>query len=73
VSAIPPDEVLPCGCVLRCAVVDGVNTLTVTPCRQTCRNYLNLLGMAVREEGKLVEYRTIRGQLGLPDDIEDLR
>jgi len=23
-SDIPPDEILPCGCVIRCAVVEGV-------------------------------------------------
>lgn len=36
-----PDDVLQCGCVLRCAVVDGANTLTLIPCRQTCANYRN--------------------------------
>lgn len=45
-SDIPPDEVLPCGCVLRCAVVDGVNTLTYIPCRQSCVHYRSALGLA---------------------------
>lgn len=53
---IPPDEVLPCGCVLRCAVVDGVNTLTLIPCQTSCVNYRNALGLAA-ETGKNVEYR----------------
>jgi hypothetical protein len=55
-GGIPPDEVLPCGCLLRCAVIDGVNTLTVIPCRTTCRNYRNALGLA-DEKGLDVEYR----------------
>ena len=46
VSAVPPDEVLPCGCVLRCAVVGGVNTLTIIPCRLSCVNYRNTIGLA---------------------------
>jgi hypothetical protein len=53
---IPPDEVLPCGCIMRCAVIDGVNTLTVIPCRVTCRNYQNMLGLA-DEKGIAPEYR----------------
>jgi hypothetical protein len=53
---IPPDEVLPCGCVTRCAVIDGVNTLTYIPCRVTCRNYLNALGLAA-DKGIAPEYR----------------
>ncbi len=28
---IPPDETLPCGCVLRCTIAGGVKTLTVIP------------------------------------------
>ena len=54
--SIPPDEVLPCGCVLRCAVIDGVNTLTLIPCRTSCVNYRNALGLA-DETGTNVEYR----------------
>ena len=53
---VPPDEVLPCGCVLRCAVVDGVTALTIAPCRTSCANYRNALGMA--DDAALpVEYR----------------
>lgn len=55
-DAIPPDEVLPCGCVLRCAVVDGTNTLTLIPCRTTCVNYRNALGLAA-DKGIAPEYR----------------
>lgn len=53
---IPPDEVLPCGCVLRCAVVEGVNTLTLIPCRLSCVNYRNALGLA-DEKGIAPEFR----------------
>lgn len=53
---IPPDKVLSCGCVLRCAVVDGTNVLTLIPCRTTCQNYRNALALAA-EAGKPVEHR----------------
>lgn len=44
---IPPDEVLPCGCLLRCSVVeDGVKTLTIIPCRPSCKNFNNALDLA---------------------------
>ena len=55
-SEIPPDEVLPCGCVIRCSVIDGVNTMTYIPCRETCDNYRNALGLA-DEKGLPVERR----------------
>lgn len=55
-DSIPSDEVLPCGCVLRCAVVEGVNTLTLIPCRQSCVNYRNALGLAA-DKGLKPEYR----------------
>lgn len=45
-DAIPPDDVLPCGCVLRASLEDGVRTLTYIPCKQTCVNYRNMLGLA---------------------------
>jgi hypothetical protein len=43
---IPADELLPCGCLLKCSVVDGVNTLTYIPCSQTCVHYLNTIDLA---------------------------
>ena len=55
-SDIPPDTVLPCGCILRCAVIDGTNTLTLIPCRQSCINYRNALGLAA-EYDRPVTYR----------------
>lgn len=35
---LPETTVLPCGCVMRCTVEDGVNVVTIVPCRQTCTN-----------------------------------
>jgi hypothetical protein len=43
---IPPDEVLPCGCIIRCSVVEGVKTLMYIPCRKDCAHYLNMLRLA---------------------------
>lgn len=48
-SDIPADEVLPCGCFIACSVVNGVNTLTVSPCRPDCVNLRNLLGLAAEK------------------------
>lgn len=55
---IPADVVLPCGCLIRCAVIDGVNTLTISPCRPSCRNLANALELA-HDKGLEPEYRTI--------------
>jgi hypothetical protein len=55
-SGIPADEVLPCGCLIRCTVVDGVNTLTISPCRTDCRNLANALELG-REKGIAPEFR----------------
>jgi hypothetical protein len=52
----PDDDLLPCGCLLRYSVVDGMNTMTVSPCRLGCPNFATVLGMA-DEEGKDVEFR----------------
>jgi hypothetical protein len=46
VTDIPPDTVLPCGCILRCSIEAGVNTLTVIPCKLSCVHYRNMLGLA---------------------------
>jgi hypothetical protein len=56
VTATPDDVVLPCGCLIRCAVVNGVNTLTISACRQNCRNLANALELA-RDRGIAPEYR----------------
>lgn len=53
---IPADEVLPCGCVLRYAIVNDTRTMTVIPCRTTCKNYRAMLGIAA-EEGTPIVYR----------------
>jgi hypothetical protein len=37
-------------------VVDGVNTLTISPCRQSCPNLANALDLA-RDKGIAPEYR----------------
>lgn len=52
---IPPDEVLPCGCFVRCIISDGVNTVVIIPCKQDCPNYHDMIGMAL-EDGLPVEY-----------------
>lgn len=54
--AIPPDDVLPCGCVFRCSIESGVRTGTYIPCRQDCVNYRNMLDLA-RQRSKPVERR----------------
>ena len=43
---IPPDVVLPCGCIIRCSVVDGVNTMTLIACRPTCTTVRDTLQLA---------------------------
>lgn len=53
---IPADAVLPCGCIIRCDIVDGVNTLIYIPCRETCVNYRNALGEAA-SKGLEPEFR----------------
>lgn len=55
-TALPPDEVLPCGCLMRCTIVDGVKTGTYIPCRQDCKNYRDMLGLA-QEGNKPVTWR----------------
>jgi hypothetical protein len=52
----PDDVVLPCGCLLRHAIVNGAKTMTVSPCRQDCVNFRNLLDLA-REKGIAPECR----------------
>lgn len=47
---IPPDQVLSCGCLLRCSVIEGVNTLTVVPCRAGCTNYEDVMGLAAKKD-----------------------
>jgi hypothetical protein len=58
-SDCPDDEVQPCGCLLRFAVVDGVRTMTVSPCRLGCPNLASALALA-DEMGKNVEFRRAR-------------
>lgn len=53
-TGIPPDEVLPCGCVLRCSVDDGVNVLTIVPCREGCRNVQNAIALAAERRKPVV-------------------
>jgi len=53
---IPPDEVLPCGCIIRCSIEDEVRTITVIPCRDTCIHYQTLIEMGT-EMFRTIEYR----------------
>ena len=55
-STSPDDDLLPCGCLLRYSVVDGVNTMTVSPCHQSCPNLAVVLGLG-RGKGIAPEYR----------------
>jgi hypothetical protein len=55
-EAVPDDVVLPCGCLIRCAVIDGTNTMTISPCRPDCRNLANTLDLA-QGKGIAPEYR----------------
>lgn len=55
-SDCPDDDLLPCGCLLRYSVVDGVNTMTVSPCRQSCPNLAAVLGLG-RDKGIDPRYR----------------
>jgi hypothetical protein len=56
-SHVPPDEVLPCGCRMHFAIVDGTRTMTFQPCRESCINFRNMLGEA-DEKHRPVEIRT---------------
>ena len=56
IESPPDDVVLPCGCLIRCAVIDGTNTITISPCRQSCPNLANAIALA-NEQAKPVEYR----------------
>lgn len=37
---------LPCGCVMRASIEDGVRTITYIPCKLSCENYRNTLTLA---------------------------
>ena len=54
---IPPDELLPCGCLLRYTVVDGVKTMTISPCRMNCRTLADTLRLGM-EKGIAPEFRS---------------
>lgn len=53
---IPPDDVLLCGCIIRCAIEEGRRVMKFIPCRKTCRNLALTLEMA-KERSLPVEYR----------------
>ena len=53
---IPPDQVLPCGCLMRCSVEDGIRVTTYIPCNDDCVNYREML-TEVRKRGKPIEYK----------------
>lgn len=50
--------VLPCGCVMECLVVDGVNTMKYAPCKLTCKYFLYTVSEMKAQE-KPVEYREV--------------
>jgi hypothetical protein len=52
----PEDVVLPCGCFIKCVVVDGRNEMQISPCRMNCINLQNAIGLA-EEKPVPVEYR----------------
>ena len=56
-SDTPADDLLPCGCLLRYSVVDGVKTMTVSPCRMNCPNLIDTLKMG-QEKGITSEFRS---------------
>ena len=43
---LPPDEVLPCGCRLECAIVEGRRTVHYRPCAVDCEHYAAMLEVA---------------------------
>lgn len=53
---VPEDVVLSCGCLIRCEVVDGVNTLKFFACREGCDNVRLILEEA-DAQGKPAEVR----------------
>jgi hypothetical protein len=56
---LPPDDVLPCGCIARCRIVEGRKEFQLIPCKLSCKNLQIALEMA-KEEGKPVETRFIQ-------------
>ena len=55
-SDISEPITLDCGCFINPEVIDGVNTLTTSPCRMDCPN-LKLLTDLVAAEGKPTIYK----------------
>lgn len=53
---VPDPVVLSCGCLIRCAAVEGVRTMFLFPCRKGCENVRRTMAAAV-EQGKNIEHR----------------
>ncbi len=53
---VPPDQVLPCGCLLRCVIAEEGKILKFFPCKETCNNVTMLMFMA-KEKGIPVDYQ----------------
>lgn len=53
---VPDPVVLSCGCLIRCALEEGVRTMFLIPCRKGCENVRKTLVIAV-EQGKNIEHR----------------
>ena len=39
-------DILPCGCIIKALVIDGVNTVQYYPCSETCSNYADAIELA---------------------------
>lgn len=46
---IPPPALLPCGCFVSCAVVEGENIFTISPCHAGCTNLRHALDIAAEQ------------------------
>ncbi len=53
---IPSPDLLRCGCLLTYAIVDGLNVMTVAPCRLDCENLAFIREESARQ-GKPVSER----------------
>jgi hypothetical protein len=51
---MPSPEVLPCGCVLKYSIENGLNVMTVSPCHPDCR-YLGMIIEEANQCGKPIE------------------
>lgn len=55
---LPPDQVLDCGCLIKCRIEDGTRVMKVVACRAGCPSVAVVLGEADRQ-GKPAEVREL--------------